>query len=179
MKNEQILGILTGTYIKVDQVSGAITANPALPAPISLTTTGQSGSASLVAGVLNIPNYSVAANSNTTYTPVATIITNASSLPAVGGKYLVIGDIVMLFLSFQIYPSASGLVEVDITLPVNSKWQGGVPPYGTATIRNTADDSFILGVARILVANKVRLQFHAVTTDSHGVFAQIIYNLES
>lgn len=146
----KLAGVATGNAL----ISGGVNTAPSW-GKIALTTH--------VSGVLPEANGGTGqAAPSGTYTPTLTGITNVAASTAYAARWIRIGNIVFVTGALDIDPTATGLVEIELTLPVASNFGTTVDLAGVTGAQ--LDPSRAGGISSVVATDKARLSFTTTTT---------------
>lgn len=112
-----VTGLLKGNGTAIS----AATAGTDYQAPITLTTSGTSGAATLISNTLNIPNYSSGTAASGTYTPTISSQSNCSIFTTYVLHYFQVGDVVHVAGKITFSPSTTtNTFGFKMSIPVNT-----------------------------------------------------------
>jgi hypothetical protein len=137
-----ITGILKGDGTSIS----AAVANTDYQSPITLTTSGTSGAATLISNTLNIPNYSSTATSGT-YTPTASGTSNCTVGTIYKNQYLRIGDVVTVSGYVDVKPTnTTAVYYFTLDIPINNGIGAGTWASGNCTAYPDATIGLNVGI---------------------------------
>jgi hypothetical protein len=109
-----------------------------------------------------------------TYTPTATLTTNVQTAVPSVMQWLRVGNVVTVSGQININPTATGAVEVQITLPIASNLTGFGSVAGTG-VTSTSGTRIVLGINGDAATDRARISLDAVSTATHTTFVQFTY----
>lgn len=112
------------------------------------------------------------------YSPTLTAILNVDtvSLNSTFSSYFRIGDLVFVFTTLYINPTATGLCQVDISLPIEADFSGGAA-RANGVAGTSQGEAGRVDAKNTVTPHVMSLHFTAVNTTEHAFGVSASYRL--